>query len=220
MDLRVVEDGPDLLVRPMTPKGEEIASLDGSCLEECGESGAARMEALLSRIRERDRDVQQARLIAASDPGELKKLSERLAGQSGSEVWSEIADTCLGCGICSFVCPLCWCFDVRDVSRGTMKQMAGDESAVFSCRGEDRQAVRIRCWDSCQLGHYGRMAGGADPYDDCAARTRHRIFHKFKYIPDEYGLPGCTGCGRCVLACPSGLDIGEILMRLAGEEKT
>jgi Fe-S oxidoreductase len=35
--------------------------------------------------------------------------------------------------------------------------------------------------------------------------------HKFKYYHDKFGQTLCTGCGRCVRACPVGIDIKEIL---------
>jgi predicted aldo/keto reductase-like oxidoreductase len=46
-------------------------------------------------------------------------------------------------------------------------------------------------------------------------RWRQRFMHKFSYIPYLHGLLGCTGCGRCLEACPSRIDIREVVKYVA-----
>ena len=189
MDLLVVEDGAAVFIRPLTKEGEAILSRFEAPFEVAAPSEEAGIEEIVAGIREARRREE------VKGPRILKALESRRAG----DALTGIADTCLGCGVCSFVCPLCWCFDVRDVPAAASG------------------AVRVRCWDSCQLGRYARMAGGADPYLDAGARVRHRLLHKFVYIPRTYGMTGCTGCGRCARACPSGLDLREILRAVLEE---
>lgn len=47
-------------------------------------------------------------------------------------------------------------------------------------------------------------------------RFRQRLYHKF--YPDKFGRNLCTGCGRCIEACPAGMDLIEILEGLAVKE--
>ncbi len=217
LDLLVMEDEENevVFVQAVTPKGEKIMSLDDSSLGPASDKEKAAAEALLagireSALRERMDETQELGITGWQDVQDLKGTME---AARGSDLWTRVSDTCLGCGACSFVCPVCWCFDVRDVPRSVMEQMKGGKPPAAG-KTVDSRPVRIRCADSCQLGSYGAMAGGADPLADPEGRVSHRYFHKFKYIPDEYGKVGCTGCGRCIRACPSGLDIREIILDL------
>jgi ferredoxin len=215
MDIMLVEEGDGLLVIALTDAGERMVKAGGDLLEDAGDAGRAGMDAVLEKARREDRESAGR----AWGGRTLEHVTRGLEGRWKSGLWSRIADTCLACGVCSFVCPLCWCFDVRDLDGDMVRCLEGGKPQPVEDREPAGGNVRIRCWDSCQLGHYGRMAGGGDPYADAGARVRHRIFHKLSYIPREYGLPGCTGCGRCVQACPSGLDVREILSALAAEEE-
>lgn len=110
--------------------------------------------------------------------------------------WQEIASRCLNCGICTYVCPTCHCFNIIDLTKG------------------DLEGIRCRGWDSCMFGNFTRMAGGHNPRSGKVERVRNRFMHKLKYHLDRYGLPGCSGCGRCVGACPVNIDIREIIDHL------
>lgn len=109
------------------------------------------------------------------------------------EYWSRVADRCIGCQICTYVCPTCHCFDVRDSwSKGNME--------------------RLRTWDGCQSALFNRIAGGYNPRPNRTARLRQRFAHKLLYFPKDYkGVLGCSGCGRCVVRCPVNIDIREII---------
>jgi len=115
------------------------------------------------------------------------------------EYWLRISERCLSCRACAYVCPTCRCFAVRDemVKPGEFE--------------------RIRCWDSCAGENYRRVAGGHQPRAEKSDRLRNRIYCKFYYYPEQYGLgasTACTGCGRCLDVCPVGVDITEVLMDL------
>ncbi|HEC83419.1 MAG TPA: hypothetical protein ENI46_02895, partial [Firmicutes bacterium] len=42
-------------------------------------------------------------------------------------------------------------------------------------------------------------------------RFRHRYYHKLDYFPKTYGFEACTGCGRCIVACPGKIDMRKVL---------
>jgi ferredoxin len=112
--------------------------------------------------------------------------------------WGELAERCLGCRTCTYDCPVCYCFDVRD------RRLA------------DGRVERLRCWDSCQGALCFVIAGGHNPRPTQAQRLRQRYMHKFLYYPArEGGAALCVGCGRCVVQCPVNIDIREVLARVA-----
>jgi len=111
--------------------------------------------------------------------------------------WRHLADRCLGCRVCTFVCPACRCFDVRDeVARRRVGQ------TVYH---------RLRAWDACTSEPYRRIAGGHNPRPTPHTRLRNRFYCKFTYYPDDIGPLGCVGCGRCIEACPVNIDILEVI---------
>jgi ferredoxin len=114
--------------------------------------------------------------------------------------WAEMSERCISCRICAYVCPTCRCFDVRDEAMHT-----GNGSTQFE---------RIRCWDSCAGTTYRQIAGGHNPRAAKGERLRNRFMCKFYYYPEQYGPTACTGCGRCVDACPVNIDITEVIQHL------
>lgn len=116
--------------------------------------------------------------------------------------WQRLAERCLTCHACTYVCPTCRCFDVRDQTTS-----AGPGHAHIQ---------RLRAWDSCMASAYRRIAGGHDPRPNKSQRLRNRYYCKFCYSPLDFGALACVGCGRCVTACPVGIDISEMLADVAG----
>ncbi len=98
--------------------------------------------------------------------------------------WEELGERCLACGMCTKVCPTCYCFNVSD------------EVDLALNNGK-----RVRVWDSCQLDEFALVAGGHNFRATRGMRQRHRFFRKGKYQTEAYGLVGCVGCGRCAAAC-------------------
>jgi len=105
--------------------------------------------------------------------------------------WRDAAPACIGCGICTFLCPTCYCFDIQD-------------------EGDRREGERVRLWDSCLFYDFTKMAAG-QPRPEHYRRYRQRLMHKFKYYPELFGELLCTGCGRCIRYCPMGIDLVEVL---------
>ncbi|MCD6304459.1 MAG: 4Fe-4S dicluster domain-containing protein, partial [Planctomycetes bacterium] len=114
--------------------------------------------------------------------------------------WQRYAADCVECAACTNICPTCHCFYLYD-------QMLAPE-----------QFERVRTWDSCLLGGYHRMAGAVNlkptPRPKLRSRLANRVLHKFAYSPQQYGLLGCVGCGRCIEACLGGIDIRRVIQDL------
>jgi heterodisulfide reductase subunit C len=114
-----------------------------------------------------------------------------------SPIWEEEAKTCVECGACTIICPTCHCF------------------LLYDQKSQDSMA-RMRVWDSCMLKGYARVAGGGNPRPRLWMRLRNRFEKKFDFFPKVNGIYACTGCGRCVSACPAKIDIRHVLKKLAG----
>jgi sulfhydrogenase subunit beta (sulfur reductase) len=128
--------------------------------------------------------------IPSSD--RLQRVVEK---QYESEIWKDVSDSCVECGACNTICPTCHCF------------------LLYDQRSEGKLA-RYRIWDSCMINDFARVAGGENPRDRLWMRLRNRFDKKFNYFPEVAKEIGCTGCGRCIGACPGKIDIREVLARL------
>ena len=145
--------------------------------------------------------VEEARRIAKIADSSLKLnvellgIDERLEGMFDNPLWDAVYKKCIGCGVCTYLCPTCYCFDIVDEPKGS-------------------GGVRVRIWDSCQFPSFTLQGSGENPRQTGKERMRQRIMHKFNYYPKNFGTIACVGCGRCVRECPVNLDIREILKRI------
>jgi ferredoxin len=112
-----------------------------------------------------------------------------------AQLWQDFASTCVECGACNLVCPTCHCFLIYDEER----------------RGVSK---RSRIWDACLYKTFARVAGGANPRRHLYERLRNRFEKKFDFFPQVLNNFACTGCGRCIEACPGDIDLREVLKGL------
>lgn len=137
-------------------------------------------------------------------PVPSKDIEKAFRNNFDSKYWERVGDRCIHCNICSYVCPNCYCFDMRDLS----------------IHGPTAGYERVRTWESCQSPAFTKLAGGHNPRSGKGARIRQRFAHKLLYFHDEYGNYLCSGCGRCVWACPVNIDIREIITDVQRLEAT
>lgn len=135
----------------------------------------------------------------------LAKLSsagfgaEKTAEFFDAPEWSELSESCLGCGTCTFVCPTCQCYDIKDFDTG-------------------HGIKRFRCWDSCMYSDFTKMSAG-QPRLTQLERFRQRFMHKLVYYPtNNDGLFSCVGCGRCLAKCPIQMNIVKVMKKLGGRK--
>jgi ferredoxin len=125
-------------------------------------------------------------------------VEKTTASFNHSGLWLDQSLRCIGCGACAFVCPTCACFDFQDETN-------------------TKKGVRLRLWDSCGFSLFTLHTSGHNPREVQSQRWRQRIMHKFSYMPEQFSIVGCEGCGRCSRACPADMNIKEHLTSIAAQ---
>lgn len=192
------EDGLDVLmtelagryhVKALTARGAELVE------------GA---RALFDGVGPQDtKEVKQAHAASRSHSQRsiagMEQVAEGLKRNFESPKWASLAQACIGCGACTYLCPSCHCFDINDEL--TSQSPAGGE--------------RVRTWDNCQFPDFTMHASGHNPRHDTGARLRQRVAHKLLYFVENHNIQQCTGCGRCISHCPVGIDIVRVTHEVA-----
>ena len=123
-------------------------------------------------------------------------VKEKLAQSLDHPRFDEVAARCLLCANCTLSCPTCFCSSIEDVP---------DLTGTVS--------VRQRNAASCFQADFSYLHGGAIRQSP-KSRYRQWLTHKFSTWVDQFGVPGCVGCGRCITFCPVGIDITAELSAL------
>ncbi len=180
------DDGEKYYFKAVTEKGKAFIDSIASLLEE---GDTAKLDAVQAKTKEILGRLPLNGLSTESFGGD--KLNELF----NSEKWAELSESCLGCGTCTFVCPTCQCYDIRDFDTG-------------------HGIRRFRCWDSCMYSEFTKMAHG-NPRLTQKERFRQRFMHKLVYFPaNNNGEFGCVGCGRCISKCPISMNIVKVMKAL------
>jgi ferredoxin len=182
LDALAFKSGDDLGLRTVTEAGEALIK------------GAGAAPADLAA----DFKAQEEAAAKSQGPGlDLGPIDERdLMVLFQSPHWAGTAENCLNCGVCTFFCPTCHCFDIQDEQ-------------------SEAGGVRMRNWDTCMSWLFTVHGTGHNPRPSKTERVRQRFMHKLKYIPlKQEGVRGCTGCGRCVVMCPVNIDIREVARQM------
>lgn len=169
-------------------------------------TGSERGRALVDRI--------PGRPATADDLATAAEQHDRAAAQMGRQLdpadpplvaatpdhagWADVGERCLACGNCTMVCPTCYCNSMSDRS-----DLVGDETE------------RWRVWDSCFNADFSGLHG-TPVRERVSDRYRQWLLHKLVTWHDQYGTSGCVGCGRCISACPVGIDLTAEVRAMAG----
>ena len=185
-DVAVWTVGEDLYWKAQSEKGEALTERVKELLADADTSGEAEVEAEKEAIHKIVEKLPYMNLSLEGWNGDA--LSEKF----DSPVWEELYKPCLACGTCTFVCPTCQCYDIKDYTAGTT-------------------VSRYRCWDSCMYSDFTMMAHGNNRTSQMQ-RFRQRFMHKLVYYPaNNDGMYSCVGCGRCVEKCPQALNIVKVV---------
>ena len=175
--------GEDFYWKALTKKGEALTESVKELLTDADEAA----------VEEEKKQIQAVIEKLPYSHLDLSRFTpERTMELFDSPLWEEMYQPCLACGTCTFVCPTCQCYDIKDFNTGSGVQ-------------------RYRCWDSCMYSDFTMMAHG-NMRTSQMQRFRQRFMHKLVYYPaNNDGMFSCVGCGRCVSKCPASLNIVKVI---------
>lgn len=189
---------------PLTPNADILMAKDGKnqkeiYLQSNTEKGRQLVEQFLTMEGFRASNTfpisQEKESAKQLSPEEIRN---RMDDFFESPLWEGLASLCVGCGTCTYYCPTCHCYDIRDFNR-------------------KEQGVRYRTWDSCMFSSFTSMAGGHNPRPEKKDRIKNRFYHKLNYFVKKQGALACVGCGRCAALCPVGISIDTVLKKIGVE---
>lgn len=189
-DISAWKVGEQMYFSANTDRGESLLSSVSSVLEEGDEKP-------VEQEKESIKNIISNLPLGSLDFDSIKE--QELLEIFNSPKWAELSESCLGCGTCTFVCPTCQCYDIREFDTGS-------------------EVKRFRCWDSCMYSDFTKMAHG-NPRVSQLERFRQRFMHKLVYFPENNGGEfGCVGCGRCLSKCPISMNIVKVAKSLGVKE--
>lgn len=189
VDLMLIDIGDQFLVEGVTDQGKELIKMTAQ-LEEATEADETSAKG--------SRDTALGKITKQLDTKDIgQKLLESFEDQ---DLWKDIAAKCVSCGICTFLCPTCYCFDINDEL----------------IKGEGK---RFRNWDTCSFPVYTKMPM-ENPRKEKWRRVRNKVCHKYEFYPMLFDIIACTGCGRCIRRCPVNWDITKALERIPAKAQS
>jgi len=190
-ELFLSDIGDSYLVRVGTSLGDDMVGAANSLFREVEKEDREAYKRKSARRRESFQTEIQ-----------LQDLPKIMDLEYESQIWQDVGEKCLSCGVCSMVCPTCYCYSVFD---------------EISLDGNTGQ--RKRRWDSCLFKDHALVAGGHNFRAQRSSRIKNRYFHKQRGFVSQYGRPSCVGCGRCKAYCPAGIDIVDVVSKLRSETR-
>ena len=185
-DVILFDIGEKILAKSITEKGEKLLNAYEKSFTTVQKEDSNKRDDLVKSAREKIRTQIN-----------ITNLKEKLDQAFDADFWDALHRKCLGCAVCTYLCPTCHCFDITDET-------------------EKEMGRRMRCWDSCQFPLFTLHASGHNPRPTYKERMRQRIMHKFNYCPENFEDTFCVGCGRCIVNCPVNLDIREVIKEING----
>jgi ferredoxin len=182
VDLMFTDTGEEFIIEEITDKGKELlVKTEG--LEDTTKDDEAKAS--------KAKDTAYQKVTRKIDTKEIEKNLP--AAFENEKFWQKIAAKCVSCGICTFLCPTCYCFDIND-----------------------EKDARYRNWDCCSFPLYTQMPA-ENPREEKWRRVRQKVHHKYAFYPMLFDIIACTGCGRCIRLCPVNWDITQTLSSLPAE---
>ena len=186
LDILLTDIDDKYFIEVKSKKGNEIINISKKLLSKSS-----------SKDKTKKNEVSKKAENAITRNMKTKGIVEKLDKIFENPLWKKISMKCLSCGICTYQCPTCHCFDIQD------------ETALSN-------GARVRVWDTCMNAEYTLHASGHNPRPARMNRTRNRVYHKFNYFPNNYNIIACVGCGRCINDCPVNIDIIDIIDQARG----
>ena len=192
-DINLSEAKGGFIVEAGSEKGKELLKKYSSLFQDAVRAFVNEKETQRARVIERVEENIRENKVPREDiyKGIIEKNYE-------SDIWPDEAKECVECGACNTICPTCHCFLLYD-------------------QKDEKKMERLRIWDSCMLKDFAGVAGGANPRPKLWMRLRNRFEKKFDFFPKVADIYACTGCGRCISACPAKIDIRKVLKKLVGD---
>jgi len=185
-DMLLADLGETFYVKVLSEKGKNLVETHTDLFDPATEEDSLAVQA---------REVEATNKIQRTL--DMEGLPEALEKMFDSPYWDKISRKCIACGACTYLCPVCYCFDVSE----TCSRDKGE---------------RTRCWDACTFKSFAMLSGGHNPRPTIAEGYRQKMYHKFSYAVQRYDEPLCVGCGRCMVSCPVNLDIVRVLTEAKG----
>jgi len=187
-DLNITKIEGGYVVQVGTEKGKEVIEANRGLFKPATDKHISQREA----IRTKTKEAVEKQAKEYKPPTAWQEL---MAKAYEDDTWEKHVETCVECAACLFICPTCQCF------------------LLYDQKTKDKYK-RLKMWDTCAYRRFAQVAGGANPRGKLVERFKHRYYHKLDYFFKTYGFEACTGCGRCIAACPGKIDMRKVLKEI------